>query len=1031
MLTRSARWFLVLAFAAAVGHLAWHAVIGPPSPNYVVGGPVTAMGSLSPKDKNLYLRRTVHLSQKPRHAWIQLLGRDELTLHVNGTLVEQVALPTYPVAIVADLTTYLHEGRNVIAITARQSSIATPPVAAVEGAYVLNDSEHRLTTDPEWRYSAVFERGAVYWFEPDFDDQHWPRVALRSAELRAEVRHPPRAMQLPSKASWVGSPSLHDRTVIVCREFPVGGRPRSAWLRVTATSSYRLAVNGVLVDQQEDQLATEVPVLPTQRVYDITPLAQGGTNTLTLLLRATAGPPRLRADLEVETPTERVYLATDGDWQCRPGPAPDWQEVAPTAAWQPCAVEKGDLAMPPWAIPSLPMQVVLPAGVRLGHAAGQLALIALVVLLTYLACLIAERLLHSPFGSRMEACPTAAVGAVYLALVPATVGLAIALLATFDPKVSAAAVYRGGWVLLAIASVPLQWAALGFFRSRSPRPEYRADPAWREVLGPLGVAATLVALAVAGFWLRCQEIEAEPLHWDEVTNVIITDGFRRLGFPCNPPWEGKPTIFLNTNELSHTFAGLSSLLFEDARWVVRFPGVCWSVLTTLLLYVAGRSMFRTWTVGLVAAGIHAFAPVVIAVSGFGRYFAVLQFFTLLTVFGFWHIMRGTGPVNHRALWLTTLGLIGLFLSWEGGALIAPALVLAMLLVGRKRVRTILGDGQVWLALVVAVLVVMLQLSHRTLQQTQSIWAGISASDAGVKPMWPFAIYQPWYYLFESSWNQDAFIPLLLLAGAGVLALRHPWRQPVRFLLVTHVAACLITASLLTIVAWRYTHHLVPLGILLGTAAIVAGTHGLVRIGRRTASRLAEVVHARAIGVGVLVAVLVAGNGLVLRLPKLELFRVQGIGQTQLKYVNIAGPNLFLKEHVRAGDVVLTNQPYTTNFFVGRVRADYWLQTTLYMTETLEEGAPRAVDRRDGTPVLHSIEALAALFAAHRRIWLVGAPSGLASANRAGVSAFLREHMDVVYEDYKSVVLFRNANRPAFLREQNQKALGQASITLLP
>src|SRR5919202_2347618 len=101
MRRRAVRWSLVTAFALAVGHLAWRALfVPPPAQETVVGGEVTALAGPDAGEKQLYLRRLLHLSQRPRAAWLQVLGRDRLRLYVNGKLVDQQDHDGFPVAIV-------------------------------------------------------------------------------------------------------------------------------------------------------------------------------------------------------------------------------------------------------------------------------------------------------------------------------------------------------------------------------------------------------------------------------------------------------------------------------------------------------------------------------------------------------------------------------------------------------------------------------------------------------------------------------------------------------------------------------------------------------------------------------------------------------------------------------------------------------------------------------------------------------------------------------------------------------------------
>src|SRR5687768_15290418 len=99
------RWVLVAAFAVAVGHLTWHSVVGPPlPPEYVVGGDGPALTGPDPATKHLYLRRELHLTQRPRRAWVEVVTRDRVRLYVNGRYVAARSLDGVNVGVVADLT---------------------------------------------------------------------------------------------------------------------------------------------------------------------------------------------------------------------------------------------------------------------------------------------------------------------------------------------------------------------------------------------------------------------------------------------------------------------------------------------------------------------------------------------------------------------------------------------------------------------------------------------------------------------------------------------------------------------------------------------------------------------------------------------------------------------------------------------------------------------------------------------------------------------------------------------------------------
>lgn len=1041
MRTQVVGGLIVTAFAVAVGHLAWHTRIGPPAlPKYFVGGDVPVLTGTDPSAKQLYLRRELYLSRPPLHAWIQVLTRDRVGVYVNGALVADKTLDGFPVAVLADLTAYLRPGPNVIAIAARQATVGRPPAVAVEGAYVLDDGEHRIGPDDRWRCQTAFERGAYWWFSPDFKDRHWPIAQIATANLRASVEVPPRAITTPSDAPWITPSSWADGGAGFRGTFEVPGRPRHAWLRVTTPSAYRLAVNGVPLDQQEDQLATTAPVPVVRRTYDVTALVQRGGNCLSFVLTDTFGPPHLQADVEVEDQSGRhSHIGTDGAWLSRPGLPEDWLRTSPedTTSWQPCAAEAGNLNVLPWQIRHKIMEASLPFPVRLWRGGEQAAVMLVVGLLTLLACRFAGRRVAG--GRTNSFAPV-----VYLALVLPTLAIVSGILATHDPRIGSQDVYQDRWLFLAIVSVPLQWLALSALalihtvRWKAFSCCIGAMPTARA----LWIPALLAGLMLMGFGLRFRHLETEPMHWDEVEVYRNTIGFLKSGFPSVEPHPDAPRLAIHTSELLFVSTGLAALVFEDDRYVVRFPAVCWGVLSIGLTYLVGRRLFGV-VVGLSAAAVLTVAPVCIAMSTFGRYFAQLQFLTLLTAYCFWLTVRGSGPIKRRALWATAASFIATYLTWEGSALIAPALVAAALLHRRGRLHTIIGAGAVWLAMLTCASAILLQNAHLMRVQSQFLWCGISLSDVTLKAMWRLPIFQPWYYVWESSWNQDTFLPLLGLLGAALLTIRHPWRRQTRFLMLIYLGNCLVMVLLLPNTKWRYVYQAVPFLILLSAAALTALTRGLVNLVRR-GGRVEQLAYARAVALGTVATAVALGSGLTVHLAEMPRFAVEGYSRLfTYQFPNLDGPARFLRQHAQEGDAILGNDLQHVHYLMrlpGRAdrrpepdrSTDYWLSSTLFLPAMLDDRRALPLDRRDGSVLVPNRESLEDLFARHRRVWYVVQPGMHQAMNTPDVSTFLRQHMEVVYEDWQTLVLFRDGNhRPAAKRQEDEQTLQRARANFLP
>jgi 4-amino-4-deoxy-L-arabinose transferase-like glycosyltransferase len=843
------------------------------------------------------------------------------------------------------------------------------------------------------------------------------------------------------------SPRPDERQLFLRRLIFLPHRPRHAWLRVTTGSAYRLAVNGMVVDQQESQLGTTTPVPPVRRTYDITNLARRGTNTIALVLTSGVGPPHVLADVEVEdTSGKHVQAGTDKQWLQQVGPPADWLKLQTGAAegWQPCIAETGDLGIPPWVPRREVVTIPTPAAVVLRQVAQEVALIVVLFFLTQLACLGAGRLLGQLGGTP----PGAWTGTVYLPLVPVTVALAAAFLVVYDPRVYQQHVYRGLWLFVALAAVPVQWLVLGLvagFREADLRalaarlhPSGWVTPAGRptRALRLVLTGAFLLSLLVVGTWLRVRNVGVEAIFWDEVDIYKGTTGLLETGFPSNHEIQDLPRTYINTAELVYYYTAVTEFLGVDRDiYVVRIPAMIWSVLTILLLYQAGRRMFSE-PVGLVAAALLTLSPVSIAMSNFGRYFAQLQFFSVLCVYWYWMCLRGSGPINKKYLWLTSFAFLATYLSWEGGGLLATGMILAMLVLRRGRLHTVLGEPLLWAALLFDGVGIVIQLSHRFLQQTEFMWYGISLSDTSLRPMWKYPQYETLYYVWESSWNSDAFLPMLTLVGAIILSIRHPYRQQFRFLLLIYLLDCTLLASILPNMTWRYIHQLVGLQILIAAAVLVAVVHSLARLTRQVDIPALWRGYGWAVRAALLATFVVVGSGLWAELREMPAFRVQGFGVTVFKFPAHEASVKFVRDRLQDGDVVFCNEPHQIDHCMrhnGRPgwRSDYWIATNLEMPAIITDRSVQPLDRREGTEHIANMESLELVFAKHPRIWYIVEP-GAQGRNGSPSSSYLRQHMDVVYEDWYSMVLFRGDNhRPAFLRAQNEKTLGESGANYLP
>lgn len=1047
MTDRHLRWLLWLAFSAAVGHQAatifWPLAAGP----YFIGGEVTAMQPPRAGSRQLYLRREFSLPRLPERAWVRVVGRDQLAVYVNGRSVGAAACgrprrSSSAAAVLVDVTTHLQEGRNVVAVSAAQTRVSQPPAIAVEVGCFLGDREIRIPVDGLWKCSDVMERRGGWWFEPQFDDRHWQPPVLAAARLDARLAAPPEAVTSPDFGRWITSTDFDAPLSCVRRELVLTGRPRDGWLRLTANCDYRLAVNGRVLDVQEEHLGLGRAAAVVERTYDLSLLLQSGRNSLALLLSRGSERPQLRVDLQVTCRGEPpLRCGTDPSWQAHAGIADDWlsRRAAQATSWHAC--EAAGAAVVPARISREPMIGLNPAGTALRRVCGQAVLTVVTLLATAWVCSrLVDRLARGVLFGRRRLVRNA----VCLALLAPTALIAAIQLAAPDFFFFAEHLRPGSpiWLLGALLLVPLQWAFLHVARWRFGSP---CSEAVRAVPQPADRRLRLVHLAVAvfvgvGFSLRMAGLADDPLHPDETTMYRAVQGIFECGYPRVRIHENLPPAPAATSEAVYYGPALAELFFEDPRFVIRVPAVCFGTATIVLVYLVGRGMFGT-AVGLTAAAIYTFAPIPIAMSNFGRYFSQLQFFTLLTVYLYYRTIAGRAEIDRRALWQTTAAFLAMYLSWEGSGVIAAGMVAACLIERGARLNTLFGNRSVWLAIVVVLLAMSLQHSHRQLHQASTLWLGTGARDIALTPMWRYPQFEPLYYFWAVTWQPNAFLPLCGLVAGALLAVRHRFAPAARYLLVVLGANCALFALLLPVKAVRYGYHLSPLLLLLTAAAIVAASERLQKSLRKSAvphgwSRYAQGMAAAGV---LLAAGLAAGAGG--RSDELAAFDVAAPTPGQLRVADQRAATRFLLRHLQPGDVVLAVTPHVVEHewelaaaaeSVQKGAVNYWIESRLQLQPALDDVRTMTLHRLSGTEMISTVEELDAVFARHRRIWYLTSPQFHGKLNVDRVSSYLRQHMEVVYEDYHAMLLLRDAHhRPAVVRVRDEDALDRSGASVLP
>ncbi|WP_442485361.1 hypothetical protein [Aeoliella sp. SH292] len=1033
MRTWTSQLVLLTVFAVLVGDFAYRTWHAPTVPEYQVrnNAPTIAAPQAETQTKHLYLRRTWTFTEAPEYAWLQVMGHDAVEVFVNGEQVGQAPkVGSGRVgAVLLDITSNLHEGKNTVAIHARQLIHDRVPTVAIDGECHFASSEVVSLSNAEgWLASPIYDRRGHFWYEVDYPDTHWlaPSVG-ESAHWIAQVALPPGAITTPRTAAWITPAEADHGSATLATEFKLASQATGSWLRITGTGPYRVAINGWVIVSDRLELGTDPDGPLVEKTLDITPFLRSGTNHVRIALTGAGAVPRVQAQLTAASDHGPVDITSSQAWMSRPGVDANWSEAElGTPDWQNCREEVGYGGVVPRTFTRDFQALDTPALFGFIAMAEWFGVVMGVLLGATLGCVAVNWLLG---GSQQKSEPSTSRGLPCWALLPSIVLAATGGLMTWDLAWTGRDVYQTRYLLVLALLPVVLWVLLLVLATikLSTQPANSKGHLARRG-GQLAFWGAWAMLVVLAGWLRVEWILDEAIHHDEVSAYNFTMSIFEYGFPAIRVHEDLPTSYCSTSELSYYFNALCALFVDDPRLVIRIPAALWSMATLLLIGYAGTKWFNACA-GFVAAFLFAVSPHVIGMATFGRYLSEVQFFTLLTTFFAFEAVRGVGKLRTGYVWAAGLSFIAMYLSWEGSGLYAIGLVFATLLLRRRHLLGVLTTPAVYSVSLLVVLVVVAQNSHRILQQTQRLWYGTGISSLQLEPMWRFPFFDADFYLLNSSWTRDALLPTLAVIAAAVLAVKHRWRTPIRFVLVCLLTNAGLMAAFLPLKTNRYAYHLTELVILLAGASLVAMVDGLyraVRDSRNSAFNL----YANSIAATTLLIALAAGSGWLVNASELKSFVVAAQGVGQIRSPDWEESSRYVQENYQPGDIVISILPHAQEFqfkvLAGEeeqpIPVDYWLETRLVLQATIGDTEEVPRDRRSGAVMLYDLEQVKKLFADHDRIWYCTTRFGQSQINDSVVSQFLREHMDVMHEDLATAVMLRDKNhRTASVRLEEQKA----------
>lgn len=381
----------------------------------------------------------------------------------------------------------------------------------------------------------------------------------------------------------------------------------------------------------------------------------------------------------------------------------------------------------------------------------------------------------------------------------------------------------------------------------------------------------LLLLVLLAFVLRVYRLDFFSLRGDEAFTVLFVQK------PLAQMWEETLTVEPNPPLLYFLLRWWIELA-GSSEWVTRFFSLWFGVLSVPLIYRAGREIFSSTAVALIAAFLLAINPYQIWHSQDVRNYTLWPLFSIAALFFFWQwykannvSLRGTTSAtkqsqraNHNTsvislLWFSLAQLTALYAHYYE-AFILLALNLFVFVTLWRDHRKIVE----WL--VSQVVLALLYLPYPLILSNRVSSYGEGSGRMGV-PLWDVARESFSSFLLSDTLDENLrawlWIPFALVALAGLVILfTRDWRRGLFFLMYTAVPTLAVFAlnTLRPLYLERYLNGIAPAYYLLVAFGIVALAQGIQKRISAPNGRVANVaMRVLAIAAILLVAFLALAN----------------------------------------------------------------------------------------------------------------------------------------------------------------------------
>jgi hypothetical protein len=474
----------------------------------------------------------------------------------------------------------------------------------------------------------------------------------------------------------------------------------------------------------------------------------------------------------------------------------------------------------------------------------------------------------------------------------------------------------------------------------------------------------LTMIVACAFTIRMRRIPIESMTGDEVAMGLSCQSVLTRGYPVINQFGTAYERPATTSELIPYLVLPATRLLGNNETGFRFHSTVCGMISIVLVFFLGRRMLG-WKTGLLAAAVLAFVPAAIRIDQWARYPSALQMFGLWTTFCIWSYLNEFRRYpKRRYLCGGMIAYICTFASWQGSAFFLVALF-AGLVMYHERDLSWLGDKELWAAvIVIALFVLMLMIRRKAI--TLPFWIiGMGTQRVSLKPLWKYPVFDMLYYIK----NFMLVFPVSLSSiGAGGALIWFYHHKAIRFLMILITVPLLFMTCFLEVKGFRYAYYLLPYVILCCSHAVVTTGERIWQAGREAGQgAIANALKLCALVVPAFY--ILYSNGLVLQATPLPFETLSPEADAREIQIGDNRPVIrYLKNHFRKGDQIISVSPHRDYHYLG-VTPDYFLETRLQIPLLLSENL-NPVHQLTGSQLIYTWEDIDRIKGETGRIWLI-------------------------------------------------------------